>query len=149
MAQTYYPPVGFHFKVEFIGIPGGTGRLDTSFQDVSGLTVTLQTEDRKGGGENRFTHKLPTKAQYSNLVLKRGLMPDSKVLAWIQAAVLDLEIVPITVVVTLLNDKHEPLQTYHCVGAYPVKWSLSNFNAQESSLVIETMELYYQYFKII
>ena len=52
-AGGYYPPVGFHFKVEFIGIGNDN---DTRFQSVSGLNVEYDTESFKEGGENRFEH---------------------------------------------------------------------------------------------
>ena len=145
---TYYPPVGFHFRVEFQDLPN-VGNQDGLFQEVSGLSVQLNTDDVKSGGENRFVFKLPTRATYQPLVLKRGLFVGSGVARWVKAAIEDLDIFPVVVLVTLLNEQHEPLQTYQCVNAYPTKWSVSNFNAQESSLVVETMELYYQYFKIL
>ena len=46
----------------------------------------------------------------------------------------------------LLNENHEPLEAWNFVKAYPVKWSISNFNAQGNELVVETIELAYQYF---
>jgi phage tail-like protein len=148
MATTYYPPVGFHFRVEFQGIPG-VQNLDGLFQEVSGLSRELETEAIKSGGENRFTYKVPTRAQYQNLVLKRGLLVDSGLINWVNDAIYNLDIKPATVLVTLLNEKHEPLQTYQCVNAWPQKWSIADFNAQESRILVETMELFYQYFTII
>ena len=51
-----YPPSAFYFKVVF----GATlGMTDTSFQDVSGISTEVTTEDVIEGGENRFVHKLP------------------------------------------------------------------------------------------
>lgn len=145
---THYPPVSFHFRVEFQGIPG-LQRQDAFFQEVTGLSRELETEPLKSGGENRFSFKLPTRAQYPNLVLKRGLFLESGVLNWVNDAIYNLDIQPVTVLVTLLNDKHEPLQTYQCVNAWPQKWSVADFNAQESRILVETMELVYQYFTII
>lgn len=144
----YYPPVGFHFRVEFQGIPG-LQKQDAFFQEVTGLSRELETESIKSGGENRFTYKLPTRGQYPNLVLKRGLFTDSAIINWANDAILHLDIKPVTVLVTLLNEKHQPLQTYNCVNAWPLKWSVTDLNAQESRLVVETMELYYQYFEIL
>ncbi|MBK8965778.1 MAG: phage tail protein [Saprospiraceae bacterium] len=145
---TYYPPVSFHFRVEFQGISGLKDQ-DAYFQEVTGLTRELETDTHKAGGENRFTFKLPTRGQYPNLVLKRGLFLDSGILRWVNDAIYDLDIKPATVLVTLLNEKHEPLQTYQCINAYPQKWSVSDFNAEESRILVETMELVYQYFTII
>jgi len=48
----------------------------------------------------------------------------------------------------LLNEEHEPLMTWNVVHAYPLKWAMADFNAEESKLVIETIELAYNYFKI-
>lgn len=148
MPAISYPPVGFHFKVEFQGIPGLQPQ-DGHFQEVTGLSRELESESVKSGGENRFTYKLPTRAQYPNLVLKRGLLLDSGLLNWVNDAIYNLDIKPATVLVTLLNEKHEPLQTYQCVNAWPIKWSVADFNAQESRIMVETMELFYQYFTII
>lgn len=148
MAITFYPPVGFHFKVEFQGI-NGLRSQDAFFQEVSGLSRELEMEQLKEGGENRFTHKLPTRASYQDLELKRGLFTDSAIITWVEDAIENLDIQPVTVLVSLLNEQHEPLQTYQFVNAWPKKWSVSNFNAQESNIVVETMSIAYQFFTIV
>lgn len=140
----YYPPLGFHFKVEFTGFSG-----EFEFQSVSGLTVDIETEEIAEGGENRFKHKIPVRTKYPNLVLKRGLLVNSEIISWCKSAVEDFDFLPIDIVVKLLNEKHEPLLTWNVVHAYPVKWSISDFNAEENKLVIETLELNYNYFNVI
>lgn len=141
-----YPPVGFSFWVSF---EISDNPVDIAFQDVSGIAMELQTEDIVEGGENRFTQKLPTRANYTPLVLKRGLAVDSKVTDWARDAIENLTIKPTSIIVALLNDKKEPLVAYRFLNAYPLKWNISNFNAESSNIVIESLELYYQYFKII
>ncbi|NJO37818.1 MAG: phage tail protein [Rhizobiales bacterium] len=142
----YVPPVGFHFKAEF-DVPGATDR-DVNFRDVSGLTMELEEQTYNEGGENRFSHKLPVRGRYGDLVLKRGLMVDSGLCKWVLDAIQNLTIHPVTVWVKLLNEQHEPLQTYTVVGAWPKKWVVSDFNAESSEIVIETLELAYQYFRV-
>jgi phage tail-like protein len=142
----YRPPAGFHFRVEF-GVPDAPGN-DTRFREVSGLTRELEEETYNEGGENRFVHKLPVRGRYGDLVLKRGLLVDSGVREWCERAIYELDIEPVPVFVTLLNDEHEPLQSYSVVNAWPKKWSISDFNAESSEVVIETLELAYQYFKV-
>ena len=144
---TYYPPVGFHFSVEFTGL--STGEKDHQFQSVSGLTVDIETEEITEGGENRFKHKIPVRTKYPNLVLKRGLLVDSKVVDWCKDAVEDFNFKPIDLIVKLLNEKHEPLLSWNFVHAYPIKWSIADFNAEESKVVIETIELVYNYYNTI
>jgi phage tail-like protein len=144
---TYYPPVGFLFRVDFD--LAGTMVNDSRFQDVSGINVQLETTTVKEGGENRFVHTLPQRAKYPNLVLKRGLLSDSTLFEWCKDAIENLDIQPTTVWVTLMNEEQEPLQTYQFINAWPQKWSVSSFNAEESKVVIESLELVYQYFRII
>jgi phage tail-like protein len=41
-----------------------------------------------------------------------------------------------------------PAMVWNIVGAYPVKWEVSEFNAEENKLAIETIELKYRYYTI-
>ena len=145
--STYYPPVSFHFKVEFDGIePQDT---DIQFQSVSGLSVDIETEEFAEGGENRFKHKFPVRTKFPNLVLKRGMVTSSKLIKWCRDAIESFQFKPINLTVKLLNEKHEPLVTWNVVHAYPVKWAVDDFNAEESKVTIETIELAYNYFTIV
>jgi phage tail-like protein len=141
-----YPIAGFHFDVQF---QLGTGPVNIGFQDVSGIGVDIETESITEGGENRFTYKLPLRASYSNLVLKRALITNADLMNWCNNSIDNLEIEPASVVVSLLNENHEPLKSYAFINAYPLKWSVSNFNAESNNLVIETIELYYQFFRTL
>ncbi len=143
---TYYPPVGFHFKVDFVGLIPSDGS-DVRFQEVSGFTSELGVEEVIEGGENRFAHRLPTRAKYANLILKRGLLTDSELIGWCEDAIESFIFNPATVNVTLLNEEHQPLSdAFSFVNAWPVKWSVSDFKAQDNSIVVETLELAYNYF---
>jgi len=140
----YSIPVGFHFKVEFgFGEPIG----DNLFQEVSGLSSQINTEEVKEGGINTYTHKIPSGVKYGNLTLKRGMFVDSKVFEWCQAAIENFDFSPVDVNVTLLNALHLPLAAWSFTKAYPVKWSISAFKAQGNELVIESLELAYAYFR--
>ncbi len=147
MTKSNYPPVGFHFMVEFPEISSNSG--DNRFQSVSGLRVDIDTEEIAEGGENRFKHKVPVRSRYPNLVLKRGMLIDSDVISWVRDAVENFEFKPTNVVVKLLNEKHEPLVSWNIVHAYPVKWNLDDLNAEQNKLAIETLELTYNYFNRI
>lgn len=143
----YYPPVGFHFSVEFEGL--GTDAKDHQFQSVSGLSVDIETEEIAEGGENRFKHKLPVKTKYPNLTLKRGMLIDSEVIDWCRDAIENFSFKPVNLTVKLLNEEHQPLISWNVVHAFPVKWSVEDFNAEESKLVVESFELTYNYFTLI
>jgi phage tail-like protein len=141
----YYPPWGFYYKVEF-GI--SKEKNDVQFQSVSGLSVEYDFESFKEGGENRFEHKLPVRTKYADLILKRGMLTNSEVIKWFLAAFQNRELKPSDISVILMNEKSEPLFTWNVAHAIPKKWLVSDLNANENSIVIETMELTYRYFTI-
>jgi phage tail-like protein len=142
----YYPPVGFHFKVEVLGLSPVDN--DVRFTEVSGLTAELATEETAEGGENRFIQKYPSRTKYTELVLKRGLVLNSEVFNWCKSCIFDMDIQPKNVDVKLLNSDHQPLMTWHIVNAYPTKWTVSDLNASNNAVMIETLQLFYQYFTI-
>lgn len=144
--DAYYPPWGFYYKVEF-GM--SKDRNDVRFQSVSGLSVEYDYESFKEGGENRFEHRLPVRTKYADMVLKRGMLADSTVIKWFRDA-FDLRIFkPANIHVILMSESGDPLRTWNIVNAIPKKWSISDLNANENSVVIETMELTYRYFTVL
>lgn len=138
-----YPPVGFHFKVTFSDFPGDD---EGNFQEVSGISVSIQTEEIKEGGENQFLHRLPSPPKYTNLVLKRGMFIGSAVSTWIRDSLLSFSFSPTTVNVMLLNEEAAPLFVWTFYKAFPVKLDVGGLKAKEGEIVIETLELAYSYF---
>jgi len=146
-AHTYAPPAGFHFKVQF-DLPGASGDTpEGNFQEVSGINASLGTEPYSEGGENRFSHRLPTRAEYGTLTLKRGMMPASNLRDWFERAIYNLDIEPVEVRVILMDPASNILATWSFIRAYPTKWDVSGFNAMGGDLVVENIELVYQYFR--
>lgn len=141
-SETYYPPLGFYFQVKF-DVSGD--KHDTEFQEVTGLSVDMETESWKEGGENRFEHKLPTRSKFSEITLKRGLVLDTGLGKWIKENLLDFQFKPAKVDITLLNAEGKPLSAWYVQNAYPTSWSTSDLKAESSEIVIETLKLTYQY----
>ena len=131
--------------MEFVNIGNDN---DIRFQSVAGLNVEYDMESFKEGGENRFEHKLPVRTKYPDLSLKRGMLTDSKVIAWCLDAFRNRVFKPAQVNVSLLNEEHDPLRTWQVFRAIPKKWAVSDLNAGENALVIETLELSYSYFNL-
>lgn len=141
---TWDPPVSFYFRVVIQGVPLIP---DTDFLEVSGLKVELELENIEEGGENNFIYQVPKRVKHSNLILKRALEPLSNALEiWIQQSLeggFVEKIKPRNLVIYLMDSKGKALRCWWCSNAYPVKWEVSNFNAQENKLAIETLELCY------
>jgi phage tail-like protein len=161
--STYYPPVGFHFDVRILdaaaaigavaGMIGVVPNVDGSFQEVSGISVSIETESLEEGGENRFAYKLPTKISYTPLVLKRGYVSSVSALGeWCQEVFengFEQSIQTKDILVNLLSEDGTPLMSWTFIGAYPTKWSISNFNAQNNEIVVETLEFFYKRFEVM
>jgi phage tail-like protein len=142
----YYPPVGFHFRVEVLGLPPNA--FDVRFTEVSGLSVEMDSEEVPEGGQNRFVQKYPLRSKYPELILKRGLLSNSEVWQWVSRCIDDYIIEPKSVDISLLNESHEPLMTWHVVGAYPTRWAVSDLNASNNAVAVESLQLFYQYFSL-
>ena len=146
MANTY-PPVAFYFKLSFSGI---SGSVDVAFKEVSGITMEMGIEEISEGGNNSFKHRVPTSVKFSNLVLKRGLVPkNSEVIDWckstLEGGLADF-IETKTIIVHLLNENGDPLNSWSFMNAWPVKWSAANLNSMNNEILIETLEFAYSSF---
>jgi len=144
MAGDYQYVPGFYFKVSFIGFE--EKEIEAKFSEVSGIEAEMETEEIREGGENRFMHHLPKGAKYPNLVLKRALhaLP-SHIVQWAEDAIHHFDFRLHSIVVSLLNKEGKPVKSWKFVDAYPVKIQISDLNAKENALVIETLELVYKY----
>ena len=142
-----YPPVAFHFKVSF---EGSSGKADAAFKEVSGISMEMGTEEITEGGNNNYKHRVPTSVKFSNLVLKRGLVPsDSPIVQWCLDTLgggLSEAIETKTITVSLLDENGDPLNSWSFANAWPVKWSTSDLNSMNNELVIETLEFSYSQF---
>lgn len=146
MAISEYPPVNFHFQVTFHEV--GEEDIDSRFQSISGLSAEMGTETYREGGENRFEHILPIRSRYNTLVFRRGLIKESKLLKWCTDTFENLIIKPARVTISLLNEEQQPLMTWTVEHAWPKKWDVSDLNAEQGAITIESLELNYRFFTI-
>lgn len=141
-----YPPSAFYFKVVF-GLT--LGMADTSFQEVSGISSEMTTEDVVEGGENRYVHKLPKTITHGNLELKRGIASmTSPLVIWCRS-VMEMDfIVPIVaqpISVYLMDENQLPIRAWTFANAFPIKWQVESFNSTKNEVAIEKIVLSYTY----
>ncbi len=144
MPDILYQTVNFHFKVDFNF--DAQDKTDIRFQSVTGLDSTLDTEQIKEGGENRFEHVLPVRRKYGPLTLKRGLLKpsDSRLTKWLKQAFDDEKVVPLeTVTISLLDEQHNALMHWSVNNVWPRSWKIGELNAEQGAVLIETLELNY------
>lgn len=140
---------GFYFSLR---LTGSSATSDAAFQEVSGLSREIGIEEVVSGGENRFKYRLPATGSFPNLVLKRGIVLTNSPLAkWCQTTMEGGLAKPIQtkdVMLSLLDSSGKTTMSWSFSKAWPVKWNISDLKSQENNVLIETIELAYQYFQI-
>ena len=129
------PYVGFRFLVDIQGVIAG------GFQEVSGLSAEMSTEDYQEGGMNDFVHKLPKTVKYGDIVLKKGLLDFNMLGAWYQSIVMGAPIVRMSGSIRILNSKRLPTYSWDFFEAYPIKWEASGVSASNSGIITESITL--------
>lgn len=130
-----YPLVKFHFSVEW----GGT---KIGFSEVSGLDVETEVIEYRDGASPEFSKKkMPGMQSYSNITLKRGsFQNDNEYYDWWNSVKLNT-IQRRDIIISLLNEEHEPLIAWKIKNAWPIKVQSTDLNADGSEVAIETLEL--------
>ena len=123
------------FKVEFqrLGVSEGY------FTQVTGFSSQTDVMEYAEGGQNTFVHRLPTRIKQGNITLKRGVVPDATLLDWYQKAVVQVQ--PVTLVITLLDNAMKPVRVWNFINAYPVKWTGGDLNAASTEILTESLEV--------
>ena len=147
MADPFYSPVSFYFSVSIEADP----EQNVGFQEVSGINLNMEVESISEGGENRFVHRLPGRTKYENLVLKRGVMSrDAAIAQWCRNTLeggFGKTIETKSLMVQLLDaNNSKPLMSWRFYGAYPVEWTIPSLDAMKNELVVESLEIAYNYF---
>lgn len=151
VSNTVHQIVGFHFRVFFFDLPDEK-EVDVKFQSISGLDVQIEKETLKEGGENRFEHSLPGRSKYTSLTLKRGILTpdDSGLTTWCQRAFQDRVITPLSRIdIELLNENHDILMQWELSHVWPMSWKVGELNAERGEVLIETLELNYNYYRLV
>ncbi len=132
------------FWVEISGI------LEAYFVECSGLTITTEVMEYKEGGLNSYTHKLPVRTSYTNLTLKRGLTNSFKFWDWYKKSINGKpEKLNISIILYSADVPGSAQRRWDIQAAYPIKWSGPQFNAKSGEYTIETIELAYDWFKMV
>lgn len=130
-----YPLPAFHFTVQW----GGT-RI--GFSEVSGLTQENQAIEYRDGSFPEYSSiKMPGLRKFSNVTLKRGIVKaDNDFFKWLSTVKLN-QVERRDVVVSLLNENHEPVMTWKIQNAFPVKVEGPGLKASGNEVAIESIEI--------
>ena len=69
----WYPVTGFYFSVKFIGgLATVASATDSSFKEVSGIEMKVETDTIYEGGLNNFSWKVPKSVSLFKPCFKKG-----------------------------------------------------------------------------
>jgi phage tail-like protein len=130
-----YPQQKNHFRVEW-------GGNNVGFMEVSGLSIELDVvEYREGSSPENSVRKMPGMKKFSDVILKRGIVKnDDDFYKWISTVTFN-QVERRDVVISLLNEQHEPLVVWKLRNAFPSKLEYSALNAHSSDVIIESLTL--------
>jgi phage tail-like protein len=130
-----YPIPKFHFQVEWGGAKIG-------FTEVTGLEVSTDViEYRDGASPEYHKIKMPGMQKFSNITLKRGIFQgDNDYFNWWNTVALNT-IERRDVVISLLNENHEPVVVFKVKNAWPVKVQSTDLKADGNEVAIESIEI--------
>ncbi len=123
------------------------------FMEISGLEVSIETEDVSEGGQNSFTHHLPGRMSWPNITLKRGVTQSDGLLKWLnecsgeQFAASGNKMTRTTAAVTLMGPGGDRLRAWEFDGAFPVKWSGPQFAVSSTDMAVEQLEITHHGFR--
>lgn len=147
LGQRKDPFGAFQFKVD-LGLASDAAAI---FSEVSGLEASMRYDEIKEGGQNHFVHRLPTRVEFGNLILKRGYTTDNEFYNWCSSTLrgkIDRRLVTISLVSYEAGPSPTPVYSWTFLDAYPVKWSGPQLRAEDRSMAVETLELAHRGFKL-
>jgi phage tail-like protein len=120
-----------------------SGILDVAvggFSECSGLEMSLKVEEYREGGSNGAVLKFPTRVEWSNLTLKKGIGVGRALWDWHYGFV-EGKGKRRDGIVALLTDLRLPHKIWYFRRGLPVKYTGPTLNAAQSSVAIESIEI--------
>jgi phage tail-like protein len=129
------PYRNFNFVVEIEGIG------EAQFAEVVVPTASIAVvEYREGADKTSATRKLPGRASFGNVVLRRGVTGDLALFEWFRA-VLEGDLQARTVAIVMLDAERQAVRRWIARDAWPTKYAGPGLNAKGNEVAIETLEL--------
>jgi phage tail-like protein len=110
------------------------------FRECSGLKIETEVFEYAEGGLNTYTHKLPVRAKYGNITLKRGLDEGQDLYRWYVKAINgQIQRQPISII--LYDSQGKEVRRWDLKNAFPCKWSGPDLKTDQGAIAVETVEI--------
>ncbi|MCU1657906.1 MAG: phage tail protein [Pseudonocardiales bacterium] len=141
------PPTANRFLFEVDGVEIGV------FREVTGLQVTVGTDEIREGGQNGFAHKVPGRMTWPNLIFRRGITQSDALFTWLNKssgegfAGAGNKITRSTGAVTAITLTGERLRSWEFQGVFAVRWKGPDFEVGSNVPLEEELEVAHHGFK--
>ena len=140
MADRVDPFRSYRFSVEIDGI------TEAYFTEITGIEASYDIMYFMTGDIDNST-SLPGLVRNTNITLKQGTTDNMEIFEWFKgepgmAGAVERKDVTIKAV----DDQQAELAVWTFYDAWPCRYVVSDFNASESAVVIETLEMAYEGF---
>jgi phage tail-like protein len=130
------PYAAFNFEVDL-----GDGQV-AGFSEVSGLSIALETiAYREGSDRVNMVRRLPGLARVSDVTLKRGVVGNLDLYAWLKDGLNGQAQRRHVTVRLLTEDRSAVAVTWKLAGAFPVKLSHGPLTAASDMIAVEELVL--------
>jgi phage tail-like protein len=133
--QPKYPHPAAFFRIEVQGLTVG------GFSECAGLQVETEVEEHREGGLNEYSHKLPKGSKYGTITLKRGFINSDDLWNWNEKVVAGVANQRKDISIILTDRQGQDICRWNVSKTLPVKWNSSEFKADASTVLVETLEL--------
>jgi phage tail-like protein len=126
-----------------ISLTMGSRPAQSGFSECVGLEATMAVEDYREGGRNDTILHFPGRVSWAPLRLRRGVVADNSLLAWLSSFA-EGRGKRRDGVVTLLNDVAQPVRAWRFQRGLPTKWSGPVLDAAKTAVAIEELEIQHE-----
>jgi phage tail-like protein len=143
------PLGGFNFYISLIDssnligtiISLASNYLIAGFSECSGLEASMEILDYREGGQNGYVHKFATRATYSNITLRHGVIFEYDDLWTWHYGFVQGQGTRKDGVIVLQDEGRRPAKVWKFKRAIPLKWVGPTLNANQSAVAIESLEI--------
>ncbi len=128
--------LGFRYQVMSAKVP------ISIFNEVVLPTLTMETEDVKEGGQNKYTHKLPGRINAGTVKLKQGIVHVDLMMKWYVDVMTKQKYgkQQEMLIIVQYSALFIPLRIWQFENAYPIKWTGPQLQSGQSAAIVEEFE---------
>ncbi|WP_244930189.1 phage tail protein [Nocardioides sp. W7] len=140
-------PTASRFLFELDGVEIGV------FREIHGLQVTVNVEEFREGGQNGFSHRVPGRMTWPNIVFRRGVTQGNALFEWLNKssgegfAASSNKLTRSTGAITALDHLGTRLRAWELIDVFPVRWKGPDFSAESRDPLEEELEVTHHGFR--